>query len=213
MTNSPTKRVFFVSPTSVVQEASGGQWEGIPEAPVLYPQHQVKFSDQVSMINSNLTEELVQELWFSRQEIQDFQREANQQATDFCEQHSDLVQALGTLVQTCTNESSLQALLRNPSTHQIMQSLSGTTVRGLEGHLHVIVVRVQHREGLLEIQNLCPKKHDANFLEQLLQSRSQHTSRASRARARLLAHGDYLHMAAIIRQELRELNEDMVLVD
>jgi hypothetical protein len=164
-----------------------------------------------------LTEELVQELWFSRQEIEDFHKEANQQAKDFREQHSELVQQLGTLVRTCTNESSLQALFRSPSAHQIMKSLSGTTVRGLEGHLQVIVrgYRVQHdRQGLLAIQKRCgPQKHDAEFLEQLLQSRSQYTSRASRARARLLAHGDYLHMAAIIRQELRELNEDVVLVD
>jgi hypothetical protein len=214
MMNAPTESLF-VSPTSVVQETSR-QWEGMPAVPdfLLHAQHQVRFSDQVSIINSNLTEELVQELWFSRQEIQDFHKEANQQAKDFREQHSEFVQDLGTLVRTCTKDSSLQALFRSPNAQQIMKSLSGTTVRGLEGHLHVIAghYRVQHRQGLLAIQMRCPKKHDAEFLEQLLQSRSMYTSGASRARARLLAHGDYLHMAAAIKQELRESNEDIVLV-
>ncbi len=212
MMNSPTKRVF-VSPTCVVQEASR-QWEGMPAVPVLlYPQHQVRFSDQVSIINSNLSEELVQELWFSRQEIQDFHKEAKQQAKDFREQHSELVQELGTLVRTCANESSLQALFRSPSAQQIMKSLPGTTVRGLEGRLHVNVGRnrVLHRQGLLALQKHCPKNHDAEFLEQLLRSRSLYTSRASRALARLLAHGDYLHMADSIRQELRLSNEYRVL--
>jgi hypothetical protein len=181
----------------------------------LCPQHQVRFTDQVSIIISNFAKELVHELWFSRQEIQEFHKEAKQQAKDFREQHSELVQELGTLVRTCTKESSLQALFRSPSAQQIMKSLPGTTVRGLEGHLHGIVgrYRVLHRQGLLTIQKRCPKKYDADFLEQLLRSRSLYTSRASRALARLLAHGDYQHIAAITQQELRESNEDIVLVD
>jgi hypothetical protein len=159
-----------------------------------------------------LTEELVQELWFSRQEIQDFLREAKQQAKDFREQHCELVQALGTLVRTCAKESSLHALFRSPSAQQIMKSLPGTTVRGLEGHLHAIVgrYRVLHRQGVLAIQKRCPKKQDAECLEQLLRSISLYTSRASRALARLLALGDYEHVAAIIQHELRESNEDIV---
>jgi hypothetical protein len=224
---APTKRVY-VSPTSAVQEArrqweSKGQCEGMVEVTgrfVSYPQNQeVRFSDQVSVVigNSNLTEALVQELWFSRQEIQGFHKEAKQQAKDFRGKHSELVQELGTLVRTFTKVSSLspQALFRSPGAEQIMKSWPDTTARGLEGHLHAIFgrYRVLHRQGLLRIQKCCPKKHDATFLEQLLRSRSQYTSRASRAFARLLAHGDALHMAAIIRQELRELNEDIVLVD
>jgi hypothetical protein len=181
----------------------------------LYPQHQIRFSDQISIINSHLTEELVQALWFSRQEIQDFHIEAKQQAKDFREQHSELAEELGTLVRTCTKESNLPALFDSPSAQQIMKSLPGTTVRGLEGHLHVIVGRYRalHRQGLLVIQKRCPKKHDAAFLEQLLRSQSLYTSRASRVLARLLAHGDYLHMAAMIRHELRESNEDILVVD
>jgi diadenosine tetraphosphate (Ap4A) HIT family hydrolase len=176
---------------------------------------QVRFCDQVNIINSNLTEELVQELWFSRQEIQDFHKEAKQQAKNFREQHSELVQEFATLVRTCTKESSLKALFRSSRAQQIMKSLPGTTVRGLEGHLHVIVRRhrVLHRQGVLAIQKRCPKKHDAEFLEQLLRSISLYTSRASRSLARLLAHGDSLHMTAIFRQELRESNEDIVSVD
>jgi hypothetical protein len=154
-----------------------------------------------------LTEELVQELWFSRQEIQDFHKEAKQQAKDFREQHSEVVQELCTLVRTCAKESSLQTLFRSPSAQQIMKSLPGTTVRGLEGQLHVIVgrYRLLHRQGLLAIQKRCPKQHDAEFLKKFLRSRSLYTSRASRALARLLALGDYEHVAAIIRQELHEM--------
>jgi hypothetical protein len=154
---------------------------------------------------------MVQELWFSRQEIQDFRKEAKQQAKDFREQHSELVQELGTLVQTFTKESSLQALFLSPSAQQIMKNLAGTTARGLERHLNVIfcVCRVRHGQGLLAIQKRCPKKYDAAFLEQLIRSRSQYTSRASRVFARLLAHGDSLYLAAVIRQELRESNEDI----
>jgi hypothetical protein len=178
----------------------------------LYPQHQVRFSDQISIINSNLTEELVQEMWFSRQEIQDFHKEAKQRAKDFREQHSELVQELGTLVRTFAKDSSLHSLFRSPSAQLIMKSLPGTTARGLERHLNVIFgrYRVLHRKGLLAIQKRCP---DAAFLEQILRSRSLYTSRASRALARLLANGDALHLAAIIRQELREINEDIVLVE
>jgi hypothetical protein len=215
MMHSSAKKVF-ASPTCVVQEASG-QWGGVPEVPdiILCPHHEVRFSDQVSIINSNLTEELVQELWFSRQEIQYFHKEAKQQAKAFREQHTELVQEFGTLVRTCTKESSLQALFRSPSAQQIIKSLPGTTVRGLEGQLHASVgqYRVLHRQSVLAIQKRCPKNHDAEFLEHLLRSRSLYTSRASRALARLLAHGDYEHMAAIIRQELRESNEDIVLED
>jgi hypothetical protein len=175
--------------------------------------NEVRFSDPVSIINSNLTEELVQELWFSRQEIQDFHKEAKQQAKDFREQHSELVEELATLVRTCTKEPSRRALLRSPCAQQIMKSLPGSTARGLEGHLHVIVgrYRVLHRQGLLTVQMRCPQNHDAEFLEQLLRSQSLYTSRASRALARLLAHGDYEHMVATIRQELRESNEEIVL--
>jgi hypothetical protein len=213
MMNAPTKRVFVSPPTGVVQEACR-QWKGLPEVSDIFscPQHQVRFSDQVSIINSNLTEELVQEFWFSRQEIQDFRKEAKQQAKYFREEHTEFVQELGALIRTCTHKSSLNAMLRSPSAQQIMKSLPGTTVRGLEGHLHVIIgrYRVQHRQGLLAIQTRCPKTYDDELLEQLLRSRSLYTSRASRALARLLARGDYLHMAAIIRQELRELNEAIV---
>jgi hypothetical protein len=225
--NAPTKKRVFVSPTSVIQEARI-QWVSVPEVPDIFlyhPQHQVRFSDQVSRINNNcsndyLTEELLQELWFSRQEIQDFHKEAKQQAKDFREQHSQLAQELGTLARRCTQEessSSLQAIFRSPRAQQIMKCVPGTTVRGLEGHLHVIVGRnrVLHRQGLLALQNCCPTKHqhDTELLEQLLQSRSLTTSRASRALARLLAHGDYLHMADMIRQELRESNEDILVLD
>jgi hypothetical protein len=214
MTNAPmTKRVFVSPPTSVVQEASR-QWDCIPEVPDIFlcphHQHQVRFSDQVSILNSNLTEEeLLQDLWFSIQEIQDFRKEAKQQAKDFREQHSELVQELGTLARTCSKESSLQALFCSPSAQQIMKSLPGSTVRGLEGRLHVNVGRYRdlHRQGLLSLQKRCPKNHDPGVLEQLLRSRSLYTSRASRALARLLAHGDYLHMADSIRRELRLSNE------
>jgi hypothetical protein len=238
--NAQTKRVF-VSPTSVVQGASreweSRQWEGMTEVTdiFLYPQHQqvrfpdqvvtdiflypkqhqVRFSGQISIRNSNLTEELVQELWFTRQEIQDFHKEAKQQAKEYREQHSELVQDLDTLVRSFTKEPSLQALFNSPSAQQIMKSLPGTTVRGLERYLHVNIgrYRVRHGRGLLAIQKRCPKKHDAALLEQLIRSRSLCTSRASRALARLLAHGDFLYLAAIIRQELRESNENIVMIE
>jgi hypothetical protein len=192
MMNVPTKTRDFVSPNCVVPEASrqwegrqweSRQWEGMTEVTdtFLYLQRQVRFSDQVSIINSNLTEELVQELWFSRQEIQDFHKEAKQQAKGFREQHSELAQELGTLVQEFTKESSLQALFCSPRAQQIMQSLPGTTIRGLERYLHVIIgrYRVLHWQGLLAIQKGCPKEHDAAILEQLLRPRSLYTSRDS----------------------------------
>jgi hypothetical protein len=219
--NTPTKSVLLsptkISPTGVIQEAND-QFKGVPEFPdiSINTQHQVSFSDEVGSIHSNLTEELVQELWFSRQEIQDFHGEAKQQANDFREEHSELVQELCTLVQTCsTKGSSLPALFRSPSAQQIIKALPGTTVRGLEGRLHVIFgrSRVLHRQGLLALQKHCPQSHDADYLEQLLRSRSLDTSRASRALARLLAHGDYLHIVDVLRQELQESNEDTLGVD
>jgi hypothetical protein len=140
-------------------------------------------------------------VWWSKEEIKGFQQEAKKKAKDFRETHTTYIQALGTLLKECKNEPNVHKVLSSPIAQELL-GLFPSSVRGLECHLHTLVgqYRLFHLKSLLAVQH--SMKDGATSLEKILRASASHTSRASRALARLLAQGDHLQVTAMIRQEL-----------
>ena len=198
--SSPTKKQ---SPTGVIQEALQ-HCDGIPAIPDISetPQRKVRFSESPSYIDSELKEEDFKNMWSTKEEIQIYQREAKQEAKEFRERQTNYIRTLEAFFQDCKGGSScIQRVLRSPNAQGVSR-LSQTPVRGLEGHLHTIVGqnRILHLRTVLAVQRTMKSKRAP--LENFLRASSLHSSRTSRALARLLAEGDHAQVAAIIRDEL-----------
>jgi hypothetical protein len=214
--NNGSPRVNISSPNCVINEVRH-HLDGIPELPDLYlvvreeSQRQVQFMAKVQVLHyySIHTFDDEYELWWSRSEIKKFQKQARLDAKDLRESNDTFLHDLEELFQVSKSETSLHSLMRCPCARRIMECPE-FDMRGLERFLHSIVgqYRFFHCRSLLAIQKACPIQ-DSEYLEQLLRCRSIESSRASRALARLLAHCDYLQVAAMIRQELDSLNSNV----
>jgi hypothetical protein len=208
--NNRSPRANISSPNCVIRHHC---LDGIPDLPDLYlqeeSQRQVRFMAKVQVIHSIHTFDYEYELWWSRSEIRKFQKQAKIDAKDFRESNDTFVYDLEELFRASKSETSLQSLMRCPCARRIME-YPEYDMRGLERSLHSIVgqYRFFHCRSLLAIQKACPIE-DSEYLGQLLRSRSIESSRASRVLARLLAHGDYLQTAEMIRQELDSLNSNV----
>jgi hypothetical protein len=207
-------RVNISSPNCAINEVPH-HLDAIPELPNLYlqeqeeSQRQVQFMAKVQVMHSIHTFDDEYELWWSRSEIKKFQKQAKLDAKDFRESNDTFVHDLEEFFRASKSERSLQSLMRCPCARRIMESPE-YDIRGLEPFLHSIVgqYRFFHCRSLLAIQKACPIQ-DREYLEQVLRCRSNESSRASRVLARLLAHGDYLQAAEMIRQELDSLSRNV----
>ena len=207
-TTRKTGRQVFASPTGVVEAMD--LWEGIPGIPDIWeePKKSVRFARGVVIIPSeemDIEEEDdddQQRACWTKEEIKEFQLEAKREAKAYRESHSDHVQSLASLYQECKDDSKARTVLHSPSAQEIMR-LPATSVRGLEGHLHVSVPqhRIYHQRSLLAVQRSMQGNPN---LDHVLRTSSLYTSRGSRTLARLLAHGDYVQVRTLIQQELEQ---------
>jgi hypothetical protein len=117
--------------------------------------------------------------------------------------HSTYIQVLSTLLKDCKTEPNVHRVLSSAIAQELLW-LFPSSVRGLECHLHTLVGknRLFHLKTLLSVQH--SMKDGTTSVAQVLRARARHTSRASRALARILAQGDHLQVTAMIRQELAD---------
>jgi len=166
-------------------------------------------TEESTIIDTSHSYEFANDIWWAKDEIKAFQKNARDQARQFRDSQMGYATDLGTFFQECKNTKSLQACV-NSSTAKRLKRFQGTTsspgstpVRGLEGTLNATVSqsRVYHIRSLLAIQKACPSRVSES-LSELLRCRSRQTSRASRALALLLAQRDYINMLDMVREEL-----------
>jgi hypothetical protein len=195
--NSPKNKIVFSSPTGVTE--TWQLWEGLPAIPVFQdpPKQVVRFSDAaIVVVDPDWTRDDLQDLWWTKEEIKGFQREAKNQAKGFRATHAIYIECLSTLLKECKKEPNLQRVLISPSAQEVLW-LSPSSARGLEARLHNIFgkYRVVHVKKLLEVQHSMTARTTTS-LEQSLRASARHTSRPSRALAQLLAQGDHLQVSA-----------------
>jgi hypothetical protein len=203
--NAPEKKIYE-SPACLMK-----CWDGIPEPPDIFqePPKRVHFSEAGStIIYAYLaTQGDQRDVWWAKEELDEFRKKAKKEAKDFRESETECVQALRTFFQDCKNKE--QRNLSSLSAQRIM-NLSASPVRGLESRLNgsIWLHRIIHLQRLITVQHSTRARNscleEQAFLEQALRSCSCHTSRASRAFARLLAHGDCLQVVAMLLQERQE---------
>jgi hypothetical protein len=152
-------------------------------------------------------------LWWSRTELRDFNAQAKREAMLVKQDCPSYFGDFERLFQECCSKScNLQDLLGTPSAQRILQTENRSAfqrMRGLESHSLGVMshYRKFHAQTLLKVQDNCfCQKNTTNYgrLEQWLRKRSMHTSRPSKALARLLANSDFNDVASMIRQELEE---------
>jgi hypothetical protein len=152
------------------------------------------------IIASNLTQEDLDILWYSRSEIRQRFHECDTTLKD-AKRHCDAyVKEIILLFQQCSKESNIPKLV---STHaSILLNPPREDLRGLERQMHKMLsqYRTFHVKSILKVQKKLMTKSEAQ--PSMLRSTSISTSRVSRAWAIVLAHGDTLQVAKMIRQEL-----------
>jgi hypothetical protein len=157
------------------------------------------------LIASNISQEDIKPLWFSRSEIQQILREANQILINVKVGNNGYASETIRLFQECSKESNIPKLIA--SNESALLSPPRDDLRGLERRMHTILsqFRTFHVRSLLKTQKKLKKLTKSELHQRLLRSTSKHTSRVSRAWAIVLAHGDSMQVIKIIREELRQI--------
>jgi hypothetical protein len=151
------------------------------------------------LVDSTWTLETITPLWWSRDEIRQMVRR-NQQALDkLKDDNQSYIQSIVGLFQQCAAKSNAQDLV--DANHKFLLNPPREDIRGLERRMHKMLSRYRafHVRGLLKIQRDVIEK---DLRESSLRSLSTKTSRVSRVMAQMLAFGDAIQVASMIRQEL-----------
>jgi hypothetical protein len=211
MTMQSSNTFISSSPICVIQ-ATGQQWSGIPEVTYLdgkvrkVAQKSVHFSSNASQeIASDASEEEATETWLTRSEYKQIHTRAKGDIKNFRQYSHESYDAFLALFQECSQEPNFRKLLDTKSAQTVIRYK--TPVRGFENRMHSVVVRYRafHVQGLLAIQEHCRYvSTPSEIREDMLRSRSLHTSRASRSLARILAHGDAMQVANTLQEDLND---------
>jgi hypothetical protein len=151
-----------------------------------------------------LTDDDLKASWWSRRELCHFYRDAQRVAAEFKQQEATSLNDFKPLFMLCFESSSLRQILDSSCSQIMVRQQEGC--RGIERFLHPILSRYRqmHSKTLLEIQLRLPADATPEAKERLLSAKSMQISKPSKALAKLLAHGDSVESADLIRRELIE---------
>jgi hypothetical protein len=146
--------------------------------------------------NIYLTDEEMEQMWWSRQELYDIYRKVRTVTAHFRKHHPDYISDFGRLFATCAQSS---GGLRE---FGIADLPAQRAARGLERHIHAIIpkFRNQFMDCILDIQS--NSGLDSEVQARLLCAKSCQLSKVSRNLARFLGHHDSVEVADLIREEL-----------
>lgn len=145
----------------------------------------VRFSELCVVINSKCTQEDLKDVWWSRQDITNFQSQAKQKARGYRVEYASYIQALTSFFKQSKRGGNTQKMLKSKGAQELIW-LSPSSCRGLEVRLHKIFGqrRTEHVYRVLQLQQQTTLSCD---MDQKLYLISRHTSRPSRILARLMA--------------------------
>lgn len=148
--------------------------------------------------NIYLTEEEIEQMWWSRQELYDIYRKARTVTVNFRKHHPDYTSNFGRLFAACAESS---GGLRE---FGIADLPAQRAARGLERHIHAIIPKFRHQfmDCILNIQSNIPPDLPLEVQARLLCAKSCQLSKVSRNLARFLGHHDSVEVADLIREEL-----------
>jgi hypothetical protein len=148
--------------------------------------------------NICLTDEEMEQMWWSRQELYDIYRKVRTMTIHFRKHHPDYTSDFGRLFTACAQSS---GGLRE---YGIADLPAQRAARGLERHIHEIIpkFRNQFMDCILDIQSNMSPDLDLEVQARLLCAKSCQLSKVSRNLARFLGHHDSVEVADLIREEL-----------
>ena len=148
-----------------------------------------------------LTDDDLKTYWWSRRELCHIYRHAKKVAAEFKEEEAASLKDFKPVFKLCFESSSLRRILESSCSQIIVRQQEGC--RGIERCLHPILSSYRHMHGktLLEIQLSLPADTTTEAKERLLAVKSMQISKPSKTLAKLLAHGDSVESADLIRRE------------
>ena len=149
-----------------------------------------------------LTDDDLKIYWWSRRELCHIYRLAKKVAAEFKKEEAASLKDFKPVFKLCFESSSLRRILESSSSQIIVRQQEGC--RGIERFLHPILPSYRHMHGktLLEIQLSLPANTTTEARERLLSAKSMQISKPSKTLAKLLAHGDSVESADLIRREV-----------
>jgi hypothetical protein len=151
-----------------------------------------------------LTNDDLKTSWWSRRELFNIYRAAKKVAADFKQEEAASLEGFKPVFKLCFESSSLRQILESSCSQILVRQREGC--RGVERFLHPVLssYRLMHRKTLLGIQSSLPADATPGAKERLLSAKSMQISKPSKTLAKLLAHGDSVESADMIRRELIE---------
>jgi hypothetical protein len=149
-----------------------------------------------------LTDDDLKTCWWSRRELRHINRDAKEVTTEFKQEEAASLKNFKRVFKLCFDSSSMGQILESSCAQILVHQQE--ECRGIERFVHPILssYRHMHRKTLLEIQLSLPADATPEANERLLSSKSMQISKPSRILAKLLAHGDSVESADLIRREL-----------
>lgn len=149
-----------------------------------------------------LTDDDLKTCWWSRRELCHMNRDAKEVTAEFKHEEAASLKDFKRVFKLCLDSSPMGQILESSCSQILVRQQE--ECRGIERFLHPILssYRHMHRKTLLEIQLSLPADATPEANERLLSSKSMQISKPSRILAKLLAHGDSVESADLIRREL-----------
>jgi hypothetical protein len=178
----------------------------------------VHFSDNVSE-SKPIKESQIgdsKDLWWSPSEIQQFQLQARMELRMLMKQRlhfPEYFENFETMFQDCIRYSSIEEVMRAPSSSRTLKSCMKTpfngTLRGLENRLIPSLSRHRkfHTRSLLIAQKNLILYGEEHRRESILSAHSLNTSRASQSLARIVGYADSKQVLRMLQRDLKNLKE------
>ena len=199
------------SPQCIIQETKRCYTASIYHPGVANEPHRkgVRFSTSPpEEIASNIDDDEVDALWISREECRNLRSSAKEAIYYTQQEFPDFCSAYTEFFKQSSRGLSLHELCDHPSARTVLCS-HDIPIGGLERNVHPSMSKFRwfHTKSLLSLQQkINATALSADSREDILRSKSLHTSQTSRSMARIIAIGDSVHVANMIQEDIRLLN-------
>jgi hypothetical protein len=201
-----------------LQEVGLPRFAGRKRKRELATKRSVHFSDNVSESKPIKDSQIgdSKDLWWSPSEIQQFQVQARMELRMLMKQRPrfpEYFENFETMFQDCIRHSSIEEVMRAPSSSRTLESCMKApfngTLRGLENRLVPSLSRYRkfHTRSLLIAQKNLILYGEEHRRESILSAHSLNTSRASQSLARIMGHADSKQVLRMLQRELTSLEK------